>query len=65
MNILSLADEDAVVVVHMGGLRTTNWVEGKEEGTAYSDLSARTCAMSLSPYDSVRFSASIAKGMSK
>ncbi|MER5742925.1 helix-turn-helix transcriptional regulator [Streptomyces sp. NPDC002225] len=64
-NILSFADEDAVDVIHMDGLRTTNWVEGKEESTAYSELFARTCAMSLSPYDSVRFIASIAKGMSK
>ncbi|MFF9319850.1 helix-turn-helix domain-containing protein [Streptomyces sp. NPDC014735] len=64
-NILSFAEEDAVDVVHMDGLRTTNWVEGAEESMAYSELFARTCAMSLSPYDSVRFIASIAKGTSK
>ncbi|MFF4092539.1 helix-turn-helix domain-containing protein [Streptomyces sp. NPDC001834] len=64
-NILSFAEVDAVDVVHMDGLRTTNWVEGVEESAAYSELFARTCARSLSPYDSARFIASIAKGMSE
>lgn len=62
-NILMFAEEGAMDVVHMDGLRATNWVEGVEESASYSELFARTCAMSLSPYDSMRFVESIAKGM--
>ncbi|MFS0694236.1 helix-turn-helix domain-containing protein [Streptomyces nitrosporeus] len=64
-NILSFAEEGAVDVVHMDGLRSTNWVEGTEESAAYTELFARTCATSLSPYDSLQFVESIAKGMNE
>ncbi|MFJ6609840.1 helix-turn-helix domain-containing protein [Streptomyces sp. NPDC091289] len=64
-NILSFAESGALDVVHMDGLRSTNWVEGAEESAAYTDLFARTCASSLSPYDSLRFVESIAKGMNE
>ncbi|MET9807397.1 helix-turn-helix domain-containing protein [Streptomyces halstedii] len=64
-NILSFAEEGAVDVVHMDGLRSTNWVEGAEESAAYTELFTRTCATSLSPYDSLRFVESIAKGMNE
>ncbi|MEV7113915.1 helix-turn-helix domain-containing protein [Streptomyces anulatus] len=64
-NILSFAESGALDVVHMDGLRSTNWVEGAEESAAYTDLFARTCTTSLSPYDSSRFMESIAKGMNE
>lgn len=64
-NILTFAEEGATDVVHMDGLRTTNWVEGVEESASYTELFARTCAMSLSPYDSMRFLESVAKGMNE
>ncbi|MFB7555431.1 DUF5753 domain-containing protein [Streptomyces brevispora] len=64
-NILSFAESGALDVVHMDGLRSTNWVEGAEESAAYTDLFARTCATSLSPYDSLRLIESIAKGMNE
>ncbi|GAA2433154.1 hypothetical protein GCM10010433_37240 [Streptomyces pulveraceus] len=49
----------------MDGLRSTNWVEGAEESAAYTELSAHTCATSLSPCDSLRFIESAAKGMNE
>ncbi|MFD3749631.1 helix-turn-helix domain-containing protein [Streptomyces cyaneofuscatus] len=64
-NILSFAESGALDVVHMDGLRSTNWVEGAEESAAYTDLFARTCTTSLSPHDSLRFVESIAKGMNE
>ncbi|NUV80469.1 DUF5753 domain-containing protein [Streptomyces sp. CAI-155] len=64
-NILSFADSGALDVVHMDGLRSTNWVEGAEESAAYNDLFAQICGMSLSPYASLRFMESVAKGMEK
>ncbi|MGW1408129.1 DUF5753 domain-containing protein [Streptomyces sp. NPDC002403] len=64
-NILSFVESGALDVVHMDGLRSTNWVEGVEESAAYTELFARTCAMSLSPYDSLRAMESIAKGMNE
>ncbi|THA76658.1 XRE family transcriptional regulator [Streptomyces sp. A0642] len=64
-NILTFAEEGAMDVVHMDGLRTTNWVEGVEESASYTELFARTCATSLSPYDSMMFIEAIAKGMNE
>ncbi|MFF1922254.1 helix-turn-helix domain-containing protein [Streptomyces sp. NPDC058221] len=64
-NILTFAEEGAMDVVHMDGLRNTNWVEGVEESASYTELFARTCALSLSPYDSMRVVESIAKGMNE
>ncbi|MFD7897663.1 helix-turn-helix domain-containing protein [Streptomyces sp. NPDC059743] len=63
-NILSFAEEGAVDVVHMDGLRSTVWVEGAEESAAYAGLFGRLCAVSLSPYDSVQLIESIGKEMS-
>lgn len=64
-NMLTFAEEGAMDVVHMDGLRTTNWVEGVEESASYTELFARICALSLSPYDSMQFIESIAKGMNE
>ncbi|MEW2123300.1 DUF5753 domain-containing protein [Streptomyces sp. NPDC007259] len=61
-NMLTFAEEGAMDVVHMDGLRTTNWVEGVEESASFAEMFARTCALNLSPYDSVRFIEGIAKG---
>jgi hypothetical protein len=64
-NILSFAEDDALDVVHMDGLRTATWVEGAEESAYYGDLFARISQVSLSPYDSEQFIEDLAKGMSK
>lgn len=64
-NILSFAESGALDVVHMDGLRSTNWVEGTDESADYTELFARICAASLSPYDSSQFMESIAKGMNE
>ncbi|MFD7289729.1 helix-turn-helix domain-containing protein [Streptomyces sp. NPDC059863] len=62
-NVLSFADEGAVDVVHMDGLRSTTWVEGREESAAYANLFGRLCGVSLSPYDSIQLIESIGKEM--
>ncbi|MFJ2116026.1 helix-turn-helix domain-containing protein [Streptomyces sp. NPDC087850] len=63
-NILSFAEEGAVDVVHMDGLGSTAWVEGREESASYTHLFGRLCSVSLSPYDSAQLIESIAKEMS-
>lgn len=64
-NILSFAENDALDVVHMDGLRSATWAEGAEESAYYGDLFARTSQVSLSPYDSEKFIGDLAKGMSE
>ncbi|MFD5747764.1 helix-turn-helix domain-containing protein [Streptomyces sp. NPDC127033] len=63
-NILSFAEEGAVDVVHMDGLKSTAWVEGLEESAAYADLFGRLCAVTLSPHSSMQLIESIGKEMS-
>ncbi|MET4925571.1 helix-turn-helix transcriptional regulator [Streptomyces sp. PSRA5] len=64
-NILSFADDDALDVVHMDGLRSTVWAEGAEESAHYAALFARTSQVCLSPYDSSQYIEDIARGLSK
>ncbi|MFE4915946.1 DUF5753 domain-containing protein [Streptomyces sp. NPDC056652] len=64
-NMLSFAEEGAMDVVHMDGLHATDWVEGVENSAAYDDLFRHLCAISLSPYDSVRLIESIGKEMNE
>ncbi|MFJ7998544.1 helix-turn-helix domain-containing protein [Streptomyces sp. NPDC096310] len=64
-NILSFAEEGAVDVVHMDGLKSTAWVEGLEESAAYTDLFGRLCAVTLSPHSSMQLIESIGKEMSE
>ncbi|MFC9424558.1 helix-turn-helix domain-containing protein [Streptomyces sp. NPDC056987] len=64
-NMLSFAEEGAMDVVHMDGLHSTDWVEGVEDSAAYGNLFRHLCAISLSPYDSVRLIQEIGKGMNE
>ncbi|MEU3185015.1 helix-turn-helix transcriptional regulator [Streptomyces sp. NPDC006923] len=64
-NVLSFAEEGALDVVHMDGLRSTTWVEGLEESADYVHLFARLCGVSLSPYDSAQLINSLGKELSE
>jgi hypothetical protein len=48
-NILSFAEDDALDVVHMDGLRSTSWAEGAEESAHYGELFARTSQVGCRP----------------
>ncbi|MGC5344192.1 helix-turn-helix domain-containing protein [Streptomyces sp. DT24] len=63
-NILSFGEEQAVDVVHMDTPRSEIWIEDAERSGVFSDMFKSLTMVSMSPYDSSQFIASIAKGLS-
>ncbi|MFJ2110805.1 helix-turn-helix domain-containing protein [Streptomyces sp. NPDC087850] len=61
--ILSFGEDGAVDVVHMETARSIIWFENAAESADFAILFDRAAGVSLSPYDSVRFIASVSKEM--